>query len=358
MLIASILLAVLAVVLAWPVPLLLGRAGWPSRAPASALVLWQAIALAGGLSMIGALLTFGLIPFGDSLIPSASSLVRELSRNPAQPAADIWYLLALCAAVLLSGHLVLNLVLTIVITERQRRRHRQLIELLASPDPSRPNTRVLENDVPVAYCLPGALRSITVFSQGLVTLLSPAELRAVIAHEEAHVTQRHDLLLVAFGAWHTSLPWFPIAYRAQREVGALVEMLADDRARHKVDDRTLAAAIVIVAGGQVGVTAVPDAGGSGSGLTSIGGGAGGFGGPGAATGGSAAGTRLGIGRGGSGDGNADAGWAGQSASARQTRARVSRLLEDSRTFPLGARIAVAAISLALVAVPTILLISR
>lgn len=257
MLIAALLLAVLAIALAWPVPILLSRASWPAKAPAAALLLWQAIALAGGLSMIGALLTYGLIPFGDSLVGSAREFIAQLAQNRLEPDADILYLIALCAAALLGGHLVLNLVLTIVRTERQRRRHRQLIDLLASTDPDRPRTRVLDDSTPVAYCLPGAPHSVTVFSAGLVALLTPEELGAVIAHEQAHVTQRHDLLLVAFRAWKVSLPWLPTAYRAERQVASLVEMLADDRARQVVPDRTLATAIVLVAQGQGGNPVLP-----------------------------------------------------------------------------------------------------
>ena len=59
MLTASYLLAALAVVLAWPAPVALSRARWTARSPFTALVLWQAIALAGGLSMIGAMLVWG-----------------------------------------------------------------------------------------------------------------------------------------------------------------------------------------------------------------------------------------------------------------------------------------------------------
>ena len=57
-------LAVLAALLAWPVPALLARARWPRRDPLAALVCWQAIGLAGGLSIIGALLVHGLAPWG------------------------------------------------------------------------------------------------------------------------------------------------------------------------------------------------------------------------------------------------------------------------------------------------------
>lgn len=250
--IAPLALAALAVALAWPVPLLLARAGWPARSPAAALVLWQAIAIAGGLSMIGALLTFGLAPFGPDLLTATRNLVTgEVDR------IESWNALALCGAALLTGHLVLNLVLTVVRSERQRRRHEQLVRLLSSPHES--GARLIDSPAPVAYCLPGALSSITVVSAGLLDLLDEGELRAVVEHEKAHVTQRHDVVLVAFRAWYASLPWFPIAFRAQREVGLLVEMLADDTARRTVPDGVLARAIVLVGAGQDRPLAEPEA---------------------------------------------------------------------------------------------------
>ena len=241
--IAPIALAALAVLLAWPVPVLLARSQWPSRSPAAALVLWQAIAIAGGFSMIGALLTFGLAPFGpDPLTATVTLLTGEVDR------IESWNALALCGAALLTGHLLLNLVLTVVRSERQRRRHEQLVRLLSSPLES--GARLLDSPAPVAYCLPGALNTITVVSAGLIDLLDDSEMQAVIEHEKAHVTQRHDVVLVLFRAWQASLPWFPIAFRAQREVGMLVEMLADDTARRAVPDRVLARAIVLVGAGQ------------------------------------------------------------------------------------------------------------
>ncbi len=241
--VAPIALAALAVLLAWPVPLLLARAAWPSRSPAAALVLWQAIALAGGLSMIGSLLTFGLAPFGPDPVTATVTLVTGGVER-----IESWNALALCGAALLTGHLLLNLVLTVVRSERQRRRHEQLVRLLSSPLES--GARLLDTPAPVAYCLPGALSSITVVTAGLIALLDDSEMQAVIEHEKAHVTQRHDVVLVLFRAWYASLPWFPIAFRAQREVGMLVEMLADDTARRAVPDGVLARAIVLVGAGQ------------------------------------------------------------------------------------------------------------
>ena len=240
---APIALGVLAIALAWPVPLLLARSAWPRRSPAAALVLWQAIAVAGGLSMIGALLTFGLAPFGTDLLSAVVNLVTGGVQRIESANA-----IALCGAALLAGHLLLNLVTTIVRAERQRRRHAQLVTLLSSPLDG--GTRLIDSPAPVAYCLPGALSTVTVVSAGLIDLLDDDEMRAVIEHEKAHATQRHDIVLVLFRAWYASLPWFPIAFRAQREVGMLIEMLADDRARRVVDDTVLARAIALVGSGR------------------------------------------------------------------------------------------------------------
>jgi Zn-dependent protease with chaperone function len=244
--IAPAALALLALALAWPIPLWLSAARWPARSPALALVLWQSIALAGGLSMIGALLTYGLLPFGTDLVDGAFGFAAAAADGEAAARAGLLHLGALLGAALLGAHLLLNLGLTITRTLRDRRRHRRLLELLGTPDPLHPSTRILDSALPVAYCLPGGSGSVTVFSAGLIALLTDEELRAVTEHERAHLEQRHDVVLVAFRAWHASLPWFPVAYRAEREVGALIEMLADDRARASVDDAALARAIALV----------------------------------------------------------------------------------------------------------------
>ena len=315
MFVASMLLAVLAGLLAIPVPVLLSQMSWPSRAPATALLLWQAIALSGGLSMIGSLVTFGLIPFGDNLVESGTTFFRTVVQDPRVPSVDLVYIASLCAGVYLGLHLVLNLILTVVTTERERRRHRQLVQLLSAPDPVRPHTRVIEHAVPVAYCLPGTQHSVTVFSAGLANLLNEDELVAVIEHEKAHLLQRHYMVLLAFDAWRSSLPWFPIATRAQNEVGGLVEMLADDYARRAVNDRTLAVAIALVA------TGTPAAAPAAITATSIGG------------------TDLAL----------------QGVNTKQLTARVRRLTDGESGLSSAARTGVGIVAVALIAVPTVLL---
>lgn len=324
----SYLLAVLAIVLAWPVPILLSRAQWPARSPFTAMLLWQAIALAGGLSMIGAMLVYGLEPIGDNLLAGLRALAGMVLFNAPTTALGFWHLFALSAAALLTAHLVFTLLLTYYRIERQRRRHRELLALLASPSTDGPGTVVINHDSPVAYCLPGGARSVTVLSDGLMAALEPAELRAVLIHENAHLTQRHHLLLWAFAAWRQALPWLPTTRLAQESVSSLIEMLADDVALKTESKATLIKAIAIVASGPTGAVGSRVAF-NGAGLPSA------------------------------ADEIVDAGIQGASGgagSARTTASRVSRLLSPKDPLPAPLRALVLAGCLLLLAVPTALLI--
>ena len=246
-------LAVLAALLAWPVPALLGRSGWPRRDPLVALVCWQAIGLAGGLSIIGALLAHGLAPWGSSL-PEA--WWNWLTRQPAiQPVrGDHW--VAQTLAAVLAVELLGVLVLSWFRTARTRRRHRALLELVVEPAAGLPDTRLLDHPAPVAFCIPGA-RPLLVLSSGMVAELDDGQLAAVVAHERAHLREHHHLLLLPFVAWEAALPVLPAAARAHAAVRELVEMRADDVALGSLSGeaprRTLARAIVAAAAGAGGV---------------------------------------------------------------------------------------------------------
>jgi Zn-dependent protease with chaperone function len=320
---ASYLLAVLAIVLAWPVPILLSRAQWPARSPFTAMLLWQAIALAGGLSMIGAMLVYGLEPIGDNLLAGLRALAGMVLFNAPTTALGFWHIFALSAAALLTAHLVFTLLLTYYKIERQRRRHRELLALLASPSAAGTGTLVINHDSPVAYCLPGGARSVTVLSDGLMAALEPAELRAVLIHENAHLSQRHHLLLWAFAAWRQALPWLPTTRLAQESVNSLIEMLADDVALRTESKATLIKAIAIVASGSAGGArdAELQSGGQSLALAGI-----------------------------------DAAGTSGSDSARTTASRVSRLLSPQPQLPSPVRSLVLAGCVLLLALPTALLV--
>ena len=251
----ALALGVLAALLAWPVPAALARARWPQRDPLAALVCWQAIGLAGGLSIIGALLVHGLAPWGHSL-PEAwwHWATRQPAADPVR--GDHW--VAQTLAAVLALELLGVLVLSGVRTARTRTRHRALLELVVRPGSSAPaadETLLLDHPAPVAFCIPGA-RPLLVLSSGMVAELDGAQLDAVVAHERAHLREHHHLLLLPFVAWRAALPVLPAADRAHDAVRVLVEMRADDVALTSLTGpeprRTLAEAIVAAAGGSGG----------------------------------------------------------------------------------------------------------
>lgn len=329
---ASYALAVLAIVLAWPAPMILSRAAWPARSPFTAMILWQAIALAGGLSMIGAMLIWGLAPLGDTLLEGLGALSAIVFGNGPAGALGVWHVFALSAALLLGTHLIFTLLLTYARIHRQRSRHRDLLQLLSSPSPESADTVVINHPAPVAYCLPGGARSVTVLSDGLVDLLEPAELEAVLLHEQTHLTQRHHLLLWAFAAWRAALPWLPTSQLAQSSVNELIEMLADDEALKSVEKGSLIQAIAIVAAGPGTAPA------SSTGY-----------GPSGPDADDDARQDRGSGQWDSADGATGDG-------TMTASARVHRLIAPQTTLPQSGRTAVVALSAALLALPTALLV--
>jgi hypothetical protein len=168
---------------------------------------------------------------------------------------DHW--VAQTLAAVLALELLGVLVLSGVRTARTRRRHRALLELVVRPgtSSSAADTLLLDHPAPVAFCIPG-VRPLVVLSSGMVEELDGAQVDAVVAHERAHLAERHHLLLLPFVAWRAALPVLPAADRAHDAVRDLVEMRADDVALTSLSGpdprRTLAAAIVAVAGGAGG----------------------------------------------------------------------------------------------------------
>ena len=210
-------------------PPLLARAAWPSRSPGLALLLWQAAGLAGGLLTLSLLVTVALAPLGRTQLDALQHL--------SQAGALTWVFGLLAAAVL--ARLLGVLVTSTWQTVRARRRNRVLVDLVGERNLLLRGTSVVDHDVPVAYCLPG-LHPRLVLSRGVLSLLSYDELRAVLSHERAHLTQRHDLVVLPFVALGATFPALPAVRTARAEVGLLVELLADDRAARRHDRAHLA----------------------------------------------------------------------------------------------------------------------
>jgi Zn-dependent protease with chaperone function len=70
----------------------------------------------------------------------------------------------------------------------------------------------------------------------------------VLAHERAHLRERHDLVVLPFVAWGATAPFVQGMVRAQIAVAALVEMRADDVAAAHTRPAELACALRTVGG--------------------------------------------------------------------------------------------------------------
>jgi beta-lactamase regulating signal transducer with metallopeptidase domain len=214
----------------------MARALWPRRSPAAAILLWQALGLAGGLAAVGALLAVGVSGEGPrtGVLDGLTVLIKRLAEGqpfaPHQPLVLTGVrITALVAGFALFTVLCGVLVMAFADAVAARRRQRELLALLAHGDPKVPGALVVDYPAAAAYCLPG-IRSQIVVSVGTLDLLAPAELTAVLAHERAHLRARHDLVLIPFTSLRRAFPRFLVIALAYRTVALLVEMLADDRA--------------------------------------------------------------------------------------------------------------------------------
>ncbi|MCL9796902.1 M56 family metallopeptidase, partial [Frankia sp. AgKG'84/4] len=294
------LLALFAGVLAWPVPSLLAAARWPHRCPRAAIVLWQAIGLAGGVSALLATVAFTVSPLAARTPTAMVDHVGNVAAG--EPLAGLrWInLVGLTVATALAGRLFGVLGASTAATLRERHRHRHLVDLAgrrhrghgsqapathdsATHDPAAHDStthdsgdhdsgdhdsgdhgdrvagspcclcahrdqagillRILDHPIAVAYCVPGVRHARVVVSRGLLNTLDAAELDAVLAHEAAHVAGRHDLVIQPFVAWERTFPFLRPARDATAAVSLLVEMLADDAAARRSGRRCLARAL-------------------------------------------------------------------------------------------------------------------
>lgn len=281
----------------------LAAARWPRRSPAAAIVLWQALGLGWGLAAVGALAGLGTADARAGVAGGALALATRMLQGRSLAAGILGLrLLALTAGVVLLLLLCWILVAAFAAVMRARRRQRVLLSLLAHGDPKVPGALVVDHPAATAYCVPG-LRSKIVISAGALNLLDQAELAAVLAHERAHLRERHDLVLLPFTALLRAFRWSAVACEAHAAVSLLVEMLADDRALRHRPARELATALL-----RVGV---------------------------------AGGGRAPIGALAAADGAADC----------QVAARVSRLLRPAPRLPAPTLVLVGVIAAAIVAIP-------
>lgn len=167
-------------------PRLLVRIERLRRSPRAALFVWQSLSLSAVLCLLTAA-PLALVH------PRPQSTPVEVAVLVVAGIASIGVLVRL----LLNGHDVGTRIRT------ARAEHRQLVDLVGRHEGD--HTRVLPSERLSAYCVPGAGSRLVITEAALIALPDD-ELAAVVAHEEAHLRERHDLVLEFFTVLHTATP--------------------------------------------------------------------------------------------------------------------------------------------------------
>ena len=242
---SALAFTIVALVLSGPVPAMLARASWPTRAPRAAIVLWQSIALAAVLSAFSAGIAIAsrlFVPGPDGRPTATITSEIEVLGWP------LWtvYVIVFAVTLVIGARLTFAVVQVAVATRRRRAHHRMVVDLVGKSQGN--HLRILDVAQPLAYCLPG-VRSRVVVSEGALNALADNEMAAILSHEHAHLRARHDLVLEMFTAVHAAFPRFVRSAHALHAVRLLIELLADDAAVRAAGPTPLARALVACASG-------------------------------------------------------------------------------------------------------------
>ncbi len=227
----------------------LSRAGWMARAPLLGIVTylaagWSVLAAAG---LAGVTLAVHATALGGGLSHLIGACVLRLRAMYATPGGASIAGLGLIMAGAVMARTALTTVSHLHAAGRQARRHAQTARLVGHPEPAL-GAVLVEHPEPAAYCVAGR-RPTVILTTGAVAALDPAQLRAVLAHERAHLAGRHHRLLAMARIAGQVLPFLPLMRDADAQVARLVELHADDAATRASDPRSLATALVVLATG-------------------------------------------------------------------------------------------------------------
>ncbi len=220
----------------------LSRAGWTRRSPRLGIAAWQAVTASVVLAVLlaGLSLAVPTLPITTDLarlVHSCASLLREhYTTSGGAAAAAAGAVLALTV----SGRGVYCILASLSAARRTARLQRHRLQIIAERDPAS-GALVVEDATPAVYCLPGGGREV-VFTTAALHTLTTDQIRAVLAHERAHINCRHWLVVAAARGLVAAFPFVPLFALARLHLALLVEMHADDAALPATQRRILATA--------------------------------------------------------------------------------------------------------------------
>lgn len=244
----ALVLAAYGLSLAVLTPRLLTRAGWTRRAPRLAIFAWQAASTAvlASAALAGLALAVPTVSVSGGLADLLRSCVMALRAQYATPGGVAVSATGAVLALAVLARCAWCLTVALVAARRERTRHARALTLLGARHRDGAVT-VLPDQRPAAYCLPGRRHRIVLTTAALAAM-EPAALDAVVAHEKAHIRQRHHLALAFTDALAAAFPRVRLFADAKAATARLVELAADDAACVSADPLALAEGLLSVAG--------------------------------------------------------------------------------------------------------------
>ena len=230
-------------------PRALGRARWPDGAPRLAIAAWFALTGSAIFSVIagGLALMLPTVRISIDLADLMSSCMIALRAQCADPAGAALTGAGAVLVIAVPARLTWCTYRALAQAARTRRRHWLRLSLIGKPD-SHLGAVIIGHREPAAYCLPGSGNRI-VLTTGAVRALDEIQLRAVLAHERAHLRGRHHLLITLAGALTAAFPLVSTFRVAVGHVALLAELRADDAASAVAHRLSVVAALLTLGTG-------------------------------------------------------------------------------------------------------------
>lgn len=223
-------------------------ARWPLVAPRLAIAAWQALAFSVLLALgaSGLALAVSLPHVSGDLAQLLHMCVEGLRHGYASPGGALTAALGVTLSLALALRSVWCFFHIALGDYRERRTRIAMLDLLGRTDVL-PDVLVIDHPSPYAFCVGGRRRRVVV-TGGLLNALEPLEVEAVLAHERAHLQQRHHIaLLLCRTLFQTLAPIFPAFRSAMPQIRLIAELCADDAARKRVGATALRTALATLA---------------------------------------------------------------------------------------------------------------
>lgn len=229
MVVTGVVLIVLALAVVAVAPRILTRSAWTIDRPRTALASWSLAVVLGTLGFV----------VGITLVVTANRPVTDPSALGGSPSHGLNIGVAVLAV----------LAFVIAVRVRPGSEHRAVREAMrsgAAPHREIDGTlvAVVEAEHALACAVPGRSGGVLV-SSGLADRLRTDELEAVVAHERAHLHQRHAAVVAVAESIERAVPWIPGARAMARSTRVLVEFAADDAAARRIGRDAVRRAVLV-----------------------------------------------------------------------------------------------------------------